>query len=572
MQLSVVPKSEVVLTPEAVPAPSRVVVLKFGSSVLRSVEDLPRVAGEIYRQRRAGWQVVAVVSALAGETDALFAQGASAAGGVDCAGIAELVSLGEERTAALLRIACDRIGVSAEIARPETLGLVTDGDQLSAQPISLDEAPLRARLNRTGLVIVPGFVGLCGEGRRALLGRGGSDLSAVFIAGALGADHVRLYKDVNGVYDRDPAVIKEPKRYAEVSWQDALRVAGKLIQPQAIEHAAHHGLPIEISEIGGNSPTRVAACTGAAEPVAARRPLRIALAGYGTVGQALARRLSTETGFEIVSILVRDPGRARIVPAPCPVTDRIDDFLGVPADILIDVLSCDRAGEALSRQLLASGTHVVSASKRVIARARAELATLARDQGKALLYSAAVGGAAPVLETVAAARQEGEIAEVSATLNGTVNFILHRLATGAAFEDALDAARQAGFAEEDCTSDLGGHDAAAKIRLIAAEAFDVDPAALEVATEALDAELAETIRTSGERWVQMAHLTRDGASVTLRPAREAGIPALPDEWNSARVTLDDGRAFACLGRGAGGAATAEAIVADLFAIRGIAAC
>ena len=574
MQLSVVPKAEPASKPETVAAPSAVrapiAVLKFGSSVLRTVDDLPRVAGEIYRQRRAGFRLVVIVSALAGETDALFAQAGKVAGGVDCAGIAELVSLGEERTAALLRIACDRIGLPADICRPEALGLKTEGESLNAHPVGLDDLALRAGLAGAGVVIVPGFVGTCAEGRRALLGRGGSDLSAVYIAGALGAHRVRLYKDVNGVYDRDPAVLKEPKRFAEISWNDAARVAGKLIQPQAIDHAAHLGLAIEVAEIGGASPTHVAAYTGAAVPVMPRRPLRIALAGYGVVGQALAARLASEPGFEIVAILVRDLGRTRAVQPPAPLTDQPDAFARVEADILVDALSCDATGEQLSHALLAAGAHVVSASKRVIARAGAPLAALAEAHGGSLRHSAAVGGAAPVLETIAAARGTGEIAEVSATLNGTVNFILDRLAAGTDFEAALDEARAAGFAEEDSSSDLEGADAAAKLRLIAAAAFGLDPASVDVATEALDADTAAHIQ--GSRWIQVARLTRDGAEVALRPAAEFPDLVLPGEWNGAQVTLESGALFTCVGRGAGGAATAEAIVADLFEIHEAVSC
>lgn len=563
MQLSIVATPE---APAAEPSRRPLAVLKFGSSVLRTIDDLPKVAGEIYRARRAGWQVVTVVSALAGETDALFAQAAAVAGGVACNHVADLVSLGEERTAALLAIACDRIGVPARICRPELLGLAVEGDALEARPLALDDTALAAALEATGVVIVPGFVGTCAEGRRALLGRGGSDLSAVFIAGALGAERVRLYKDVSGVYDRDPAVLRDPRRYAEISWADAARVAGKLIQPQAIEHAAHHGLPVEVAGIGGESPTRVGACTGAAEPVVPRRALRIALAGYGVVGQALVARLAGEPDFEIVSILVRDPTRPRAVPPPCTLTDDPDAFVTAGADILIDALSCDRTGEALCRR--APGAHIVSASKRVVARAGSTLRSAAAAADGSLRYSAAVGGAAPVLETVAAARAAGEVREVVAVLNGTVNFILHRLAAGTAFEDALDEARRAGFAEEDCSSDLEGHDAAAKLRLIAAEAYGTDPALLEVAAETLDAELAGRIAESGERWVQIARLTAAGGEVALRPARKAGLVPLADEWNLAQITIEDGRIFGCVGRGAGGAATAEAIVADLYEVRG----
>lgn len=298
--------------------------------------------------------------------------------------------------------------------------------------------------------------------------------------------------------------------------------------------------------------------------------LRVALAGYGVVGQALARRLDREPDFEIAAILVRDPARDRAVPPPCPVTSDRDAFLAVPADILVDTLSCDATGETLSLERLARGGHVVSASKRVVARARGELVGLAAAFGGSLRYSAAVGGAAPVLETVAAARATGGVATVAAVLNGTVNFILDRLGQGADFATALAEARAAGFAEEDSSNDLDGDDAAAKLKLIAAEAFGVDPATVAVRTEALDAALAARIR--GTRWIQVSRLTREGAEVALRPAAEAGVPALPGEWNAARVTATDGTLFECAGRGAGGAPTAEAIFGDLRRIREAARC
>ena len=103
MKLSITKQAE--CSPAASSATAPLHVLKFGSSVLRTAADLPIVAGELYRQRRAGRRIVAVVSALAGETDRLLAQAAGVTGPVDCAGIPDLVSLGEERTAALLRLA-----------------------------------------------------------------------------------------------------------------------------------------------------------------------------------------------------------------------------------------------------------------------------------------------------------------------------------------------------------------------------------------------------------------------------------------------------------------------------------
>lgn len=303
-----------------------------------------------------------------------------------------------------------------------------------------------------------------------------------------------------------------------------------------------------------------------------RRPLRIALAGYGIVGQALAEALRADARYEIAAILVRDPARPRAVAPPCPLTGDLDRFLGVEAEILVDVLSCAGTGRVVCETRLNKGVHVVSASKRVVSANLATFEIRARLGGARLLYSAAAGGEAPVLETVAAAAAHGPVREVRAILNGTVNFILDRLHRGCSFEEALAAARTAGFAEEDPSEDLSGADAACKLKLIAGRALGIDTRQVHVVTEPLDAALARRIAASPERWVQCAALTVDGetlrARVTLCPVGEAdGLPALRDEGNCARIVTEDGRVFACEGRGAGGAATAEAILSDLERIR-----
>jgi homoserine dehydrogenase len=316
-----------------------------------------------------------------------------------------------------------------------------------------------------------------------------------------------------------------------------------------------------------------------ARPVAPAlvRPLRIALAGYGHVGQALAARLAGDPAYRIVSILVRDTARPRAYAPPIAPTTSLDHFLYPEADVLVDVLSCHRTGGALASRCLAMGVHAVSASKRAVASRYDALTGAARAGAAKLLYGAAVGGAAPVLETVAAARAAAPIVDVAGVLNGTVNYLLDRLARGCGFEAALTDARLAGFAEEDPREDLSGADAAAKLRLIAIEAFGAEAAkGLKVETETLDAAKAAAIAARGERWLQLARLTAgpDGlrGSVTLeRAAAVRSLPALPDEWNSAAITCADGRVFRCVGRGAGGVPTAEAIVADLVRVRAAAA-
>ncbi len=297
---------------------------------------------------------------------------------------------------------------------------------------------------------------------------------------------------------------------------------------------------------------------------AAPRPLRIALAGFGVVGQALAEKLRSRGDYRIVSILVRDTQRPRAVRPPAPLTADRKAFLDTQADILIDVLSCAETGALLSEWALGRGIHVVSASKRVVSGCLPILRAATRRSGAELLYSAAVGGGAPVLETVAEARRRGPVARVEGVLNGTVGYILTRLAAGESFADALAKARLAGFAEEDPSEDLSGADAAAKVRLIAAEAWGLDPRAVDVDVEPLDKEAVARIETSGEPFVQLARVEPGRASVRLVP--RASVPHLPpveDEGNCAVVTLESGALLTCSGRGAGGDPTSASILTDL---------
>ncbi len=269
---------------------------------------------------------------------------------------------------------------------------------------------------------------------------------------------------------------------------------------------------------------------------------------------------------------MRDTNRSRAKAPPCSLTADRNAFLSAPADILVDALSCHRTGIALALECLRGGTHVISASKRAISTGYEALVDAAKAGAAQLHYSAAVGGAAPVLETVAAARKSGAVASITAVLNGTVNFILDRLSRGSNFHAALADARVAGLAQEDPSEDLSGADAAAKLRLIAIEAYGAGAAGLAVETMPLDLASAARIAASGERCLQVARLSRAGnrvaAGVSILPARAVPeLPALPDEWNCASVETVDSRVFRCLGRGAGGAPTAEALLADLERVR-----
>lgn len=435
-------------------------VIAFGPGPLRQKGGFARAAGALYRARREGRALVAMVPAAAGEDPAT--------------GTADAV--------ARLAGACDRIGLPAAVC--EVVG----------RPANRDVSTVRDRLEETGLVILSGAADSAGG-------------EAAALAEALDGSHVR---------------------------------------------------PAE------------------SEADAPQRPLRVKLAGYGVVGQALAERLRSEAGFALVSILVRDAGRARRVDPPCPVSSDGAAFLAEPADILVDLLSCATTSSRIGREELARGGSMVSASKQAISGDFARLSECARAGGARLLYSAAVGGSMPILETVDRARGMGRIDRVDGILNGTVNFILGRLADGRCYADALAEAQERGFAEADPEADISGADVQAKLRLVAARATDCPPDRLAVPADRLTPERAEAIRASGERWVQRARLSREGerieAEVRFVPLDRAGrLPAAEGEWNCAAITLADGRQLRCTGRGAGGPPTAEAVLADLHSLRAPAA-
>lgn len=293
------------------------------------------------------------------------------------------------------------------------------------------------------------------------------------------------------------------------------------------------------------------------------RPLRVALAGCGVVGGGVLPRLLADPRFEVVGVLVRNPDKPRdpAVPAGLILSDPAT-LLAREPDVVVEAISDASTGLALIRAALSRGVHVVSANKQAVGGDLPGLTALAESTDARLLYSASVGGGAPLIETVRRAAAQGDIVRIEAVLNGTCNFILNRLAEGGAFDDALSAAREAGFAEEDPSADLTGLDAAAKLAILAHEGLDRPLRIEAVARQTL---AADAVLPVG-RVRQIARL--DVASGRTGVAFEAVdgdalFADLPDEANALRVTLADGRIFTSTGRGAGRRPTAESVRADL---------
>lgn len=294
---------------------------------------------------------------------------------------------------------------------------------------------------------------------------------------------------------------------------------------------------------------------------------RVALAGCGVVGGGVLARLQADQDIEIVAVLVRDPAKPR---DPAPPRDLLvtdpGALLAREPDVVLDCLSDAPTSLALLRAALARGVDAISASKQAVAADTPGLTRLAADARARLFWSASVGGGAPAVETVRAAREHGPVVYVEGVLNGTTNYLLTRLEQGASPSAALAAAQAAGFAEADPTADVSGGDAAAKIRLLAFDAFGYAPKS--VATEALDLAAPPSPKAGAVvRQIASCGLDSDGrtvASVRLdADCRDPLFAGLQGEENALRVVCADGTTFACRGRGAGRDPTADSLYGDL---------
>src|SRR5690606_18012450 len=164
---------------------------------------------------------------------------------------------GEEESGNKLAAALVANGVSALYVDARVAGLRAHGDPHESTPVSLNTHHLRECLHEHAVLVVPGFVAHDIQGRTVLLGRGGSDLTALFLAKSLDA-RCRLIKDVDGVYESDPAVAgNHAQRFNRLSWRTALDIGGRIIQPRALQFAQSHGQSFEVACVGSNLSTLV---------------------------------------------------------------------------------------------------------------------------------------------------------------------------------------------------------------------------------------------------------------------------------------------------------------------------
>ncbi len=304
-------------------------------------------------------------------------------------------------SATQLVFALERSGVPVSFVDPRDVSFRTRGDRLNAEPASLDVIRLRQVVEQSPVTVMPGFYALAEGSGIALLGRGGSDLTAVYLAERLRARCV-LVKDVDGLYEADPAQGgRRPRRFEHAHYDDALRLGGELIQGKAIEHARTAQQAIEIRAIGDRAGTYVGPDASILTPSQAPKPLAVFLCGLGTVGFDVHEFLTANPDrYRLTGILVRHPlkhlksgiSEDLLVVDPC---ETLEHALKEKSDVLIEVMGGLDPAYRITLAALAAGRVVVTANKELIATYWDKLAPQLVGERPKLRCSAAVGGAVP---------------------------------------------------------------------------------------------------------------------------------------------------------------------------------
>ncbi len=216
------------------------IVQKYGGTSVGDIERIKNVADRVIKTLNEGHQVVVVVSAMSGETNKLVGYAEAFTATPVKEEMDMLLSSGERVTASLLSIALNAMGYQATSMSGRRAGIMTDAVHTKARIESIDATSMVNALRDGNVVIIAGFQGVNSDGRVTTLGRGGSDLSAVAIAGALHADLCEIYTDVEGIYTTDPRIEPKAKKMEKISYEEMLELASlgaKVLQNRSVELA-----------------------------------------------------------------------------------------------------------------------------------------------------------------------------------------------------------------------------------------------------------------------------------------------------------------------------------------------
>ena len=216
------------------------IVQKYGGTSVGTLERIENVAARVIETKKSGADVVVVVSAMSGVTNQLVDYAEHYTKAPDGVAMDMLLSSGERVTCALLTIALINLGYPAVGLSGRLAGIITDSVHTKARIEAIDTRRMKEELKAGKIIVVAGFQGIDEKGDVTTLGRGGSDLSAVAIAGALDADLCEIYTDVDGVYTTDPRIEPKAKKLDKISYDEMLELASlgaKVLQNRSVELA-----------------------------------------------------------------------------------------------------------------------------------------------------------------------------------------------------------------------------------------------------------------------------------------------------------------------------------------------
>lgn len=309
--------------------------------------------------------------------------------------------------------------------------------------------------------------------------------------------------------------------------------------------------------------------------------IRVALVGFGTVGQSVARFLCNGDRRPLVlsHICNRRVERKVVdwVPSTVTWTSDFEDVLRSDADVVVEVIGGLKPAGDWIRKALETGKSVVTANKQVMAHAGTDLMRVAADRKRHLLFEAAVAGGIPIIRAVREGLAGDRLKRVLGVLNGTCNYMLTRMeAERVSFDEALREAQERGYAEADPTADVDGGDAQAKLAILSAVGLERRVAAETIPlrsirpVEPVDFTYARRLGCT-IRQVSRAEVLDSGGEVTasVQPMLVPATSPLARAEGSQNVVIVDGAAggeTAFRGFGAGGDPTAVAVISDLEAI------
>ncbi|WP_067832473.1 aspartate kinase [Actinomadura kijaniata] len=226
------------------------IVQKYGGSSVADAECVKRVAQRIVATKKAGNDVVVVVSAMGDTTDDLIDMAKQVSPLPPARELDMLLTAGERISMALLAMAIANLGHEARSFTGSQAGVITDGTHGKAKIIDVTPGRIRTALDEGSICIVAGFQGVSQDTKDiTTLGRGGSDTTAVALAAALDADVCEIYTDVDGVFTADPRIVSAARRIPRISYEEMLEMAAsgaKILHLRCVEYARRYNIPIHV--------------------------------------------------------------------------------------------------------------------------------------------------------------------------------------------------------------------------------------------------------------------------------------------------------------------------------------